>query len=80
MEITNGNEHSMILERENIDKMICEGKQVEALKILLSLAPMESNNTQEKYYSYTRYILRSIYVTMSEPMLQAILSILLFLQ
>ena len=48
MEITNDNKHSMILERENIDRMICEGKQVEALKIVLSLAPMKSNNRQEK--------------------------------
>ena len=48
MEMTNGNEQSMILDRENLNKMICEGKQVEALKIVLSLAPMESNNRQEK--------------------------------
>ena len=46
--MTNGNEQSMILDRENLNKMICEGKQVEALKIVLSLAPMESNNRQEK--------------------------------
>ena len=46
--MTNGNEQSMILDRENLNKIICEGKQVEALKIVLSLAPMESNNRQEK--------------------------------
>ena len=46
--MTNGNEQSMILDRENLNEMICEGKQVEALKIVLSLAPMESNNRQEK--------------------------------
>ena len=50
MEITNGNEHSMILDKENIDKMICEGNQVEALKTVLSLARRESNDTQEKDY------------------------------
>ena len=46
--MTNGNEQSMKLDRENLNTMICEGKQVEALKIVLSLAPMESNNRQEK--------------------------------
>ena len=35
-------------------------------------------HTQEKYYSYTRYILRSTYVTASESMLQAILLLLFY--
>ena len=66
MEITNDNEYSKIVEKENIDKMICEGKQVEALKIVLSLAPMESNNTQEKDYFL---LLLSLRITWSRQVL-----------
>ena len=48
MDITNENEKTLKSNLENVQKMIHDEKQLEALKILLSLVPFDSRNQQDK--------------------------------